>query len=246
MAAPGRPPLRPQRAELADHRRTRWGFEPSPRPVALRAPALGEGWRVPPNPGSADDGVSGPSSARRGTGDPAAPRYCPSPVGILSNAVPDRPSAVPLVSGVDRNPQHRILVATILRRVREWSDGAPPRCCQMIWSLTGPSPCGIACLRYRPKLGQVHFGHDYFTTHVKMVDQCPSALSPNDFHSDRLGLPRRCRPSSVQRQSGCDHFSTHKIRSRCKPCLASAGNSPNPLQNRSSRAVGLWTANRYA
>ena len=36
-------PLRPERAELAGNRRTRWGFEPLPRPVALRAPALGEG-----------------------------------------------------------------------------------------------------------------------------------------------------------------------------------------------------------
>ena len=41
---------------------------PRPCPSALRTPALGEGWRVPPNPGSADDGISGPSSARRGTG----------------------------------------------------------------------------------------------------------------------------------------------------------------------------------
>ena len=61
------------------------------------------------------------------------------------NAVPDGSAAVPLGRGADRNPQHRILVATILRRMREWSDGAPPRCRQTICSLTGPSPCGIAC-----------------------------------------------------------------------------------------------------
>ena len=31
------------------------GVQPSPRPVALRAPALREGWRMPRNPGSTDD-----------------------------------------------------------------------------------------------------------------------------------------------------------------------------------------------
>ena len=54
-AAPDQPPLRPKRAELADHRRIRRGFKPSPRPVALGAPALREGWRVPRNPGSTDN-----------------------------------------------------------------------------------------------------------------------------------------------------------------------------------------------
>ena len=116
---------------------------------------------------------------------------CPSPAGARSNAAQDRPSAVPPGRGADRNPQHRILVAAILRRVREWSDGAPPPCRQTIWSLTRPGPCGIACSRYRPKFGQAHFGRDYFTTHAKMVDQCPSALSSNDFRPDRFGLPRR-------------------------------------------------------
>ena len=54
-AAPDRPPLRPKRAELVDHRRIRRGLKPSPRPVAHRAPALREGWRVPRNPGLTDN-----------------------------------------------------------------------------------------------------------------------------------------------------------------------------------------------
>ena len=45
----------PEVTELADHRRIRWGLQPSLRPVALRAPALSEGWRMPRNPGSTDD-----------------------------------------------------------------------------------------------------------------------------------------------------------------------------------------------
>ena len=55
QAAAAWPPLRPNRTELADHRRIRKGFKPSPRPVALRAPALREGRRVPRNPSSADN-----------------------------------------------------------------------------------------------------------------------------------------------------------------------------------------------
>ena len=54
-AAPDQPPLRPKWAELAEHRRVRRGLQPSLRPVALRAPALREGWRVPRNPGSTDN-----------------------------------------------------------------------------------------------------------------------------------------------------------------------------------------------
>ena len=54
-AAPDQPLLRPKWAELAEHRRIEKGVQPSPRPVALRAPALREGWRVPRNPGSTDN-----------------------------------------------------------------------------------------------------------------------------------------------------------------------------------------------
>lgn len=81
----------------------------------------------------------------------AIPRYvevqphhdaCRSPALTWSTAVPDGSAAVPLGCGADRNLQHRILVATILRHIRKWAENAFPHCCQRMHLLTGSSfPC---------------------------------------------------------------------------------------------------------
>ena len=66
----------PQGAELADHRRIRWEFKPSPRPVApinkthltlrsaLRRPAAGQP-KAPPNPTTRKSAVESPDSRGR-------------------------------------------------------------------------------------------------------------------------------------------------------------------------------------
>ena len=79
-----------------------------------------------------------------------------------------RPFKGPHGRGADRNLQHRIMVVTILRRIRNWSATATPLCCQRIYLPTIISPAAIWS---RPFCDSRKFGRD------GSIDLLPRVLS---------------------------------------------------------------------